>query len=294
MALRIAIIGPGRVGTAFARQFLQAGANVLGFVGRDAGRTEQRCRELGVWPLSVLQWRDLLTAHVVVFAVGDAELHEAVQAAVAVGGRRCSLWLHTSDRHDLSVFAPASGLGVRTAALHPLLPFPGSGKAVAMHGALALLTGEPRSMRLLLRLCHMLSLQPIVCSDQNRLLYHAACALAANGATALFGMASDVLQRAHGIAASDCDRIVSSLMQAAVVASQQHGAAAALSGPVRRGDAATVAAHVGELQREAPLALAAYLALMQAALGLARQQGLSAQDCERIAAALSLLRPTSD
>lgn len=314
MVLRIAIVGPGRVGIAFARRFVRAGVEVLGFVGRDRARTESRIGELGAdrANLKVLTWLDVHSAHVVIFAVGDEELPAAIESAACVGGRPCSLWLHTSGRHGLEVFAKARPLGVRVGALHPLLPF-GSVQTQSMQGALALLLGEPRSMRLLHRLCQQLELQAIVCAvggaselssmelssmehlsiEHNRPLYHAACALAANGATALFGLASELLLRAGGIAKQDGDRIVASLMLAAVASSEQHGAGPALSGPVRRGDAETVTAHLAALNAAAKTAVPAYVALMNGALLLARDQGLAPADCERIASALSLLRPSS-
>jgi predicted short-subunit dehydrogenase-like oxidoreductase (DUF2520 family) len=310
MVLRIAIVGPGRVGMAFARRFVRAGVEVLGFVGRDRAGTESCIADLGVdrANLRVLTWPDVQSAHVVIFAVGDSELPAAIEAAASVGGRPCSLWLHTSGRHGLEVFAKALPLGVRVGALHPLLPF-GSVQTQSMQGALALLLGEPRSMRLLHRLCQLLELQAIVCAtgrdskhsrasehnliEHNRPLYHAACALAANGATALFGLASELLLRAGGIAKQDGDRMVASLMQSAVASSEQHGAGPALSGPVRRGDAETVTAHLAAMNAAAKTAVPAYVALMNGALSLARDQGLAPADCERIASALSLLRPPS-
>jgi NAD(P)-dependent dehydrogenase (short-subunit alcohol dehydrogenase family) len=111
MPVRIAIVGPGRVGQAFARQFAASGASVLGFVGRDGARTRAAVAALGTG--RALACSDLVAAHVVVFAVGDGELEAAVAAAAAAGGRRCCLWLHTSGRHDLSVFAHSAALGVR-------------------------------------------------------------------------------------------------------------------------------------------------------------------------------------
>jgi predicted short-subunit dehydrogenase-like oxidoreductase (DUF2520 family) len=61
---------------------------------------------------------------------------------------------------------------------------------------------------------------------------------------------------------------------------------AALSGPVRRGDAATVAAHRAQLQRAAPAVEPAYLVLMQRALALARAAGLPEALASQVAAAL--------
>ena len=90
----------------------------------------------------------------------DQQLATIAQAA-AVGGRRCSLWLHTSGRHSLDVLQGVGQLGVRTGSLHPVLPFSGSVEGVDMRGAPAVIAGEPRSMRLLKRLAAMLELQAI-------------------------------------------------------------------------------------------------------------------------------------
>lgn len=295
MALRIAIVGPGRVGTAFARRFVRAGATFVGFVGRDAARTVEQLAGIGTG--AVLSWADLATVHVVVFAVGDADLEAAIRAAAAIGGRPCSLWLHTSGRHGLDVFAPGDALGVRTGSLHPVMPFAGPEHALQMRGAPAVLAGQVRSMRLLKRLAAMLELEPIEWRGddgaQRRALYHAGCALAANGATALFGKSGDLIQAAGGLSATDGAAIVGALMEAAVRAATQHGAAPALTGPVRRGDAETVAMHLEAIQKAAPEGGSTYVALMQLALILAREQGLAPADCERVAAALSLLRPQS-
>ncbi|MGC6488884.1 MAG: DUF2520 domain-containing protein, partial [Planctomycetota bacterium] len=199
----------------------------------------------------------------------------AAGAAAARGGaRRCSLWLHTSGSRGLEVFEPAQRLEVRVGALHPVAPFPASLAEAPIAGAPAVCQAGASSRRLLARLCDMLELSPVFCGDQDRVLYHAACALAANGAAALYGLAEQLLQRAGGLSDPDAARIVAALMTAAVEGAQRHGAAASLSGPVRRGDAATVAAHQRRLSTAAPEGLQAYRALMTRAAEMAAQEGL--------------------
>ena len=280
MPVRIAIVGPGRVGRAFAARFARASADVLGFVGRDEASAEAAARETGCG--AALAWSDLARAHCVVFSVGDGQLRDAVAAAAAAGGRRCSLWLHTSGRHDLGVFDPAASLGVRVGSLHPLAPFPGSLDDPPISGAPAVCQGAEESRELLGRLCEMLQLRPVFVDAQNRALYHAACALAANGATALFGLAAETLRAAGGLRAEDAARVVAGLMSAAAAGAAAHGAAAALSGPVRRGDDATVALHLQELSQHAPSAEPAYRALMAQAVHLAAAEGLSEDALERL------------
>ena len=285
MALRIVIVGPGRVGTACARRLVRAGAELLGFVGREIGRTQAAVDSAGSG--CVLPAAAAASAHVVLFTVGDADLADAIAAVAAVAPpRRCSLWLHTSGRFGLEVFANVPGR-FRRGALHPLVPFADAvaGDA-AMAGAPAVLEGDADSGRLLRRLCTLLGLVPVPWSGGDRLLYHAACALAANGATALWSAVDDTFAAA-GLPVEVRSPLAVALLHAALQACTQRGAAAALSGPVRRGDAATVSAHRLRLAERAPPVAPVYLALMQVALRLARQSGLSPQQAEAIAAALA-------
>lgn len=235
---------------------------------------------------AALEWSELSRAHCVIFAVGDGDLRGAVAAAASVGGRRCSLWLHTSGRHDLATLEPSRAIGCRVGSLHPLAPFPGSVDVEPVAGAPVLVQGEAKSMSLLLRLARMLELDPIVCNEQDRPLYHAACALAANGATALFGVAQRALEAAGGLDSATASRVTSALMQAAVAGAQRLGAAQALSGPVRRGDDGAVRAHMEALLRGAPDAAGAYRELSKLALQLATSEGLGQESAARVAQAL--------
>ena len=255
-----------------AQRFVCAGATLLGFVGRDEARTRAAVGAVGCG--EVLSWAALVEAEYVVFAVGDNQLADAVRSAAAVGGPRAGLWLHTSGRHGLDVFEAAASLGVQFGSLHPLAPFPASVSIEHVPGGPAVLQGDASSLASLRALCSMLEFEPIVCGEQDRALYHAACALAANGATALFGLAAQVLRGAGGLAEQDAQMMVSSLMTAAVDAAGRHGAGPALSGPVRRGDCATVSAHLERLQSRAPEGVASYRALMSHAAQLAAEEGL--------------------
>ena len=285
MPVRIAIVGHGRVGSVFARRFARAGADVMGFVGRDEARAQAAAAALGVG--GALDVSALDRAHCVVFAVGDAQLEDAIEGAARVGGRRCSLWLHTSGSQGLDVFAPAAALGVRTGSLHPLAPFAASLDEAEIAGAPAVCQGAPRSRSLLERLCRMLELVPVFCDEHDRAVYHAACALAANGAAALYSLSQDLLERAGGMASEDSSRIVAALMGAAVTGARRHGASVSLSGPVRRGDAATVSAHVARLSAAAPDALPAYRALMAQAAAMAQREGLASEQVQAVLQSLA-------
>jgi predicted short-subunit dehydrogenase-like oxidoreductase (DUF2520 family) len=286
VVLRIVVIGPGRVGLAFARQFHRAGIEA-GLVGRDPVRTARAVAQAGCGRAATLV--ELAAAHVVLFAVGDAELPAAIAAAAAAAPvRRCSLWLHTSGRHGLEVFAPVVGAGCRRGALHPVAPFPAVEVAAPVwSGAPAVIEGDPRSQRLLRRLCGWLGLQPLpMAAGADRGLYHAACALAANGTTALRAVVDRTFAGARGLAAGDAALVADALMAAALQGCRDRGPIAALSGPVRRGDATTVQLHLQRLQAQVAGAVPSYRALMQVALELAVAGGLPPAAAAAVAAAL--------
>src|SRR5262249_51423385 len=179
------------------------------------------------------------------------------------------------------------GVWARLGGRHPRAPFPDGGPGSRPPaGKPAVLLAEPRGARLLLRLALRLSMLPLVSREGDRVLYHAACALAANGLTALYGAADRVLQAASVPAPGEPPAALRALMAAALDACAGLGAAGALSGPVARGDAATVALHREALARIAPPLDQAYRALMVEALELAVQRGLPGPAAASVSAAL--------
>lgn len=282
--LRIVIFGPGRVGVAFARALAGARCEVLGFVGRDPSRAAAAVAAAGCG--RVLAPADHVRAHVVAFAVGDDDLATAIaSAAAAAPPRTCSLWLHTSGRHGLEVF---DGLaGIRRGIVHPTTPVPAPlPGAEPLRGAPGVLVGDPRAQRLLRTLCRRLGLVPFDGHGGNRALYHAACSLAANGLTGLFAEAAAAFTASGVVRGGDGARLVEALMRGALQACGERGPVDGLTGAVRRGDAATVAAHLRELRAQAPLAVPVYLATAHAALRLARAAGLAPARADAVAAAL--------
>lgn len=261
---------------ALGKGWRQSGLGLAGFVGRSEAAAAAAVRFCGGG--EVLRPADLGRGHVVVFAVGDDDLAAAIAgcAAAATPLRACSLWLHTSGRHGLEVFASLQQQPVRRGALHPVCPFPDAEQGLRnLAGQPAVLLDGGGAARLLRRLCTALSMLPMpALPSGDRALYHAACALAANGATALFAAVEQLLQTAAVLPADSTRLLTSLLMQSAVGSAAALGPGAALSGPVLRGDVATVAAHLEVLRRRRPDAVPVYLALQRLALPLAVARGL--------------------
>jgi predicted short-subunit dehydrogenase-like oxidoreductase (DUF2520 family) len=112
--------------------------------------------------------------------------------------------------------------------------------------------------------------EPEWIAEQMRPLYHAALALGANHLVTLVAQAMELLRDA-GVEAPD--RMLGPLLGAALDNALRSGDAA-LTGPVARGDAGTVAAHVAELRRHAPATVSGYLAMARATADRALANGL--------------------
>ncbi len=278
----LAVIGPGRLGSALGRRLVDAGVELTGFVGRSEGSAERAVAFCGAG--RVLGADELGGAAAVLVGVGDDDLEPTVAALVAAGIRAATgaLWLHASGYHDRAVLAPIAD---RTAILHPLCPIPDPATGyAALDGALISVDADPADAPGLHDLARRARLQPLaLAAGADRTTYHAACALAANGATALHDLAAGLF--AAVFESADANRATSALMRQAVELSAQHGSRAALSGPVARGDRDVVAGHLDSLRD--PDARSVYAGLMRRAVDMAVNHG--SLDPERAAELRALL-----
>jgi predicted short-subunit dehydrogenase-like oxidoreductase (DUF2520 family) len=116
----------------------------------------------------------------------------------------------------------------------------------------------------------VLSGTPVDVRETDRVRYHAALTVGANGTSAVVALARDLLLSA-GVRAPE--RFLEPLVTRAA-ANASHSGAAALTGPVRRGDRLTLEAHLSDLSDVLPEAVPAYRALALLALSYARRAGL--------------------
>lgn len=202
------VIGPGRAGGALLRALRDAGWTVVDPLRRDDDVTDAAA---GI---------DLL-----VVATPDGAIAE-VAAAVRPGD---AVVAHLSGSLGLDVLAPHT----RRAALHPLRSIPAPETDLA--GAWFAVTGDPLAERAVVDLGG----RPVAVGDDDRAGYHAAATIASNHLVALLGQVERVAASAGVPLAAYLD-----LVRQTVDNVERLGPAAALTGPVRRGDWATVERHL--------------------------------------------------
>jgi predicted short-subunit dehydrogenase-like oxidoreductase (DUF2520 family) len=130
--------------------------------------------------------------------------------------------------------------------LHPLMTFPGPEVAVPdLTGVPAAIAGDPEARAVAELLARDLGLAPFEVPGDRR-LYHAAAVIAGNFATILLGEAARVLEVA-GVPRDQCLGILAPLALRSVD-NARHGVRAALTGPIARGDHATLERHRAALE----------------------------------------------
>ncbi len=200
---RLAIVGRGRLGTALATALDRAGHEVSGPLGRGA---------------------DGAAADAVLLCVPDAEIARAA-AHIAPG----PLVGHCSGATGLGELTPHEAFS-----LHPLMTVTADGADFAGAGA-AIAGSTPRALDFASEIAHALGMRPVEIAEADRAAYHAAASIASNFLVTLEAAA----ERVAGAAGVERAQLVP-LVRATVENWARLGPERALTGPVARGDEATV------------------------------------------------------
>jgi predicted short-subunit dehydrogenase-like oxidoreductase (DUF2520 family) len=166
---------------------------------------------------------------------------------------------HCSGATGLDVLGGREGFG-----LHPLMTVPEGGRAPFEGAGCAVAGSSRRALRTAEGLARALKMQPVEVRDEDRAAYHAAASIAANFLVTLEGQA----ERLAATAGVPRELLVP-LARAALQNWAEHGAEHALTGPVARGDEATIARQRAAIEERAPDLLDTFDALVAASRVLA-------------------------
>jgi predicted short-subunit dehydrogenase-like oxidoreductase (DUF2520 family) len=287
--LAVGVLGAGRVGAILGAALARVGHRIVAASGVSKASRERAAELLGVAepadPLTVAAVAELL-----LLAVPDDALPALVNGlAEAEAVRPGTLVAHTSGRYGAAVLDPLTRQGALPLALHPVMTFTGTAVDLArLSGACFGITAPDPLRPVAEALVVEMGADPQWVAEEHRVLYHAALANSANHLVTLIAQSADLLRTA-GVA--EPNRLLGPLLGAALDNALRSGDAA-LTGPVSRGDAGTVAAHVEVIAAQSPQAAAAYVAMarLTADRALAGRR-LSAERAEALLGALSTAHP---
>ena len=269
--LSVGVIGAGRVGSVLAAALALAGHRV---VAASAVSDVSRERVAALLPRTpVLPPPEVLgLADLVLLTVPDDVLGDLVDGLVTAGHvRPGQLLVHTSGRYGVAVLDSATRVGALPLALHPVMTFTGRREDLArLSGACFGITAPEPLRPIAEALVLEMGADPQWVDEDHRALYHAALAGGANHLATLVNESVDLLRRC-GV--EEPQRLLAPLLGATLDNALRSGDAA-LTGPVARGDAGTVAAHVAELRAVSADSAAAYIAMARLTADRALAAGL--------------------
>jgi predicted short-subunit dehydrogenase-like oxidoreductase (DUF2520 family) len=251
------VIGRGRMGTAIVRGLWAAGLDPIGPLGRDDAEALGRddAEALGRDDAEKLPHSGTFSAQprVVLLCVPDGEIATAgaqLPAGLIVG--------HSSGATGLDVLAPHEAFS-----LHPLMTVTRDGAEFAGAGA-AIAGSTPRALGVAAGLARALGLNAVEIAPEGRVAYHAAASIASNFLVTLEA-AAERLAVAAGVERA----LLVPLVRQTVENWSQLGAEQALTGPVARGDAETVARQREAVADHTPDLLPLFDAMVEATQALA-------------------------
>ncbi|HVZ71698.1 MAG TPA: Rossmann-like and DUF2520 domain-containing protein [Polyangia bacterium] len=271
------VMGAGVVGTALAAWLGRAGVPLVGLHGRQS----DELRSLSGVVASVGEIPDLAsTADVVVIAVRDERIPEVAKRLADEGRLRDhQVLLHTSGAlASAGVLAVARPRVRGVGTLHPLLSFADARLAIAgVPGVAFAVEGDASAREAATRIVRALGARVVTLDAKGLPLYHAGAVLASNYVVALGDLARRLLLSA-GVPADEALPALVPLMSSVVQNLAALGLPGALTGPVERGDASTVEAHLRALAADAPELVGVYQTLGRDVLRLAREKSGLAPD----------------
>lgn len=282
----VGVIGPGRAGAGLALALTRAGFRVF-LHGR-------RVRPVPA-PLTLTVGPDgapppwIGRVEVILLAVGDDGIRPLAQSLAESGlVRESHVVLHLSGVLGQEALSPLLSSRAALGSLHPLQTLAEAELAPErLPGAWAAVEGMPRALEAAETLARAVGLRPFQVAPQVKAVYHAGAVFASNYFVVVEAVAQRLLRHA-GLSDEHAWEALRPLVRGTLENIERSGPVAALTGPVARGDVATIAHHLEALTIDDAML---YRVLGRAALELAQKRGMGEAAAERVAAALATDRP---
>ncbi len=285
----IGVIGLGRVGTAIARAVATLdpadGHALTGVSTRRTDAANTLAGEVGV-PLPERSAADLLAgADVTVLAVPDDAIATVANDLAALGPPPAAAGavVHCSGALDATPLAPLADLGWSVGAWHPLQAFPTRSSPLREGITWAITAPKPLTAELL-RLSRDLGGHPFVLPAQAKPRYHCAASMAANYLVTQVWHATGLLESC-GLSRAEALTALVPLLESTVAGLARAGLPDGLTGPLARGDVATIETHLSVLG-EFPATERLYREAGTATLPILLQRGLDPAVVARLKARL--------
>jgi predicted short-subunit dehydrogenase-like oxidoreductase (DUF2520 family) len=281
----IGIAGAGRVAQSLARLLRETGQPVVAVASRSAASARAAAEFAGPGVTATTYAELPGKASRLVIAVPDEALEEV--AGTLAETARAGIALHTCGARGPEALGALADRGIACGTLHPLqtVASPQQG-AASLRGVTFAVAGDPAALAWAREIAEALGGTAVEIEPRARPLYHAAAVMASNYVVVLVDAAVTLMQAA-GLERDAALEAVAPLLRTTVDNVLAEGPEGALTGPIQRGDAATVAAHLAALGASPASVRELYRAAGRQALDIARRRGLPGDRAQAIETRLS-------
>ena len=283
---QVGIIGPGRAGLGLGLALARAGHQVS---------VHGRAKQAVPAPLTLTTgdgdsappW--IGDVDVVILAVPDDAIRpvaESLKSHRAIKEKH--VVLHLSGVQGQEALGALVTSRAALGSLHPLLAIADPEDAPAsLRGVWAAVEGMPRAIETAERLAGDVGMRPWRLTAKTKVVYHAGAVFASNYLVVVLAIAQRLVRHA-GLPDADAWAALTPLVEGTFDNLRREGPVAALTGPIVRGDEATIAKHLESLAfDDAQL----YRLLGRSALELAQKRGMDEETATRISGALAIDPP---
>ncbi|MEW5900826.1 MAG: Rossmann-like and DUF2520 domain-containing protein [Acidobacteriota bacterium] len=274
---KIAIIGAGRLGTSLGRALASRGHHIKALSCRRASSAAESRRIIGQGLALTDNAAAAQRGNVIFLCLPDEKIQRVAEALskAKINWEEKTVF-HTSGLLPARALQPLKKKGALTASIHPIQSFARKTTPPSrFRGIYFGLEGDRRALAVARGFVRQLGGRALVIPARRKPFYHAAFVLASNFPIVLLSGAVALLRKA-GIGEAKASRLLYPLLEGTLRNVKKLDIQASLTGPIVRGDAVSVRAHLQTLGR-LPQFARVYRELSLLALELAKRKGLSRQ-----------------
>jgi len=268
----ISFIGCGSVGRPLGRLLREAGVAIRGVACRSLASAGEACTFMGAGEPLAAAADAAAAAGCVIIATPDRIIAEAEkQAARGVGPGH--VVLHLSGALPSSVLSACRAAGASVGSMHPLQSFTDPGKSLEIvAGSVFACEGDGDAVRAATAIAGAVGGRPVTIPTESKPLYHAAAAAASNFLSTVLCLGVDLMEKTGMDRKTALDALLP-LIEGTIRNARARGLPQSLTGPVERGDADTVRAHLEAIRRTCPELEEKYAALVAMTVDAALRKG---------------------
>ena len=266
----LGFIGAGPVGTTFGVRLSERGYRTVGVADISSAAAERfaklvpGCRVFG-------KNQELVDAVDMIFITTADDFIDRVSSDLK--WRKEQVVVHCSGACTVQSLETARQQGARVGSIHPCQTFAGIDQAIAnLPGSTFAIEAEEPVKTTLTEMARALRGDIVYLTSEDKVLYHAAAAIVCNYFATIVKLATD-LWRNFGKTSADGIKAYLPLLRGTLTNIETAGFPKCLTGPIARGDVATIDRHLAALKKYAPEMLPLYKELGRFTIPIGQEKG---------------------